>query len=112
MEGAHIMFDNIINRIRKFNVDRDWDQFHSGVHLSKALIVESAELLELYQWKDELSDIEKLKEELADVFIYAIMLSEVYRLDIAEIINKKMTINEIKYPVQKAKGKSDKYTKL
>lgn len=102
----------LIDWIKKFNIDRDWDQFHSGVNLAKALIVESAELLELYQWKDETTDIEGLKEELADVFIYAIMLADTYELDVDQIIKQKLEKNEIKYPVSKSKGKSDKYNKL
>lgn len=106
------MNKEIIKRINKFTSDRDWEQFHTGVHLAKALIIEAAELLELYQWKDEVIDIDKLKEELADVFVYSIMISEKYGFDINEIINSKMQKNEEKYPVEKAYGKSDKYNEL
>ena len=106
------MKKEVINRINKFTSDRNWEQFHTGVHLAKALIVEAAELLELYQWKDEVSDIERLKEELADVFLYSIMISEKYGFDISEIIMSKMEKNEAKYPVNKAYGKSDKYNEL
>ena len=106
------MNKEIIDRINKFTKDRDWEQFHTGVHLAKALIIESAELLELYQWKDEVSDIDKLKEELADVMVYSIMLAEKYGFDIEEIIMNKMSKNETKYPVDKAYGKSDKYNDL
>lgn len=96
----------------KFVQERDWDQFHTGENLAKALIIEAAELLELFQWKQELTDYEGLQEELADVFIYAIMLSEKYNLDIETIIRNKMTKNEAKYPVAKAFGKSNKYNEL
>lgn len=106
------MNKEVIMRINKFSKDRNWDQFHTGVHLAKALIIEAAELLELYQWKDEVSDIDKLKEELADVFIYSIRLVEKYGFDIDEIILDKMKKNEEKYPVSKAYGKSNKYNEL
>lgn len=106
------MNKEVINRINKFTKDRNWEQFHTGVHLAKALIVEAAELLELYQWKDEVSDIERLKEELADVLVYSIMLSEKYGFDINDIIMSKMAKNEAKYPIEKAYGKSDKYNEL
>lgn len=106
------MNKEVIMRINKFSKDRNWDQFHTGVHLAKALIIEAAELLELYQWKDEVSDIDKLKEELADVLIYSIRLVEKYGFDIDEIILDKMKKNEEKYPVSKAYGKSNKYNEL
>lgn len=106
------MLKEVINRINQFTSDRNWEQFHTGENLAKALIVEAAELLELYQWKDEVSDIERLKEELADVLVYSIMLSEKYGFDINDIIMSKMAKNEAKYPIEKAYGKSDKYNEL
>ena len=69
-------------------------------------------LLELYQWKDEVSDIEKLKEELADILVYSIMISEKYGFNIEDIIMSKMTKNERKYPIEKSYGKSNKYNEL
>jgi NTP pyrophosphatase (non-canonical NTP hydrolase) len=106
------MKPEIIERIKQFVRERDWDQFHTGENLAKALIIEAAELLELFQWKHEITDCEGLKEELADVFIYAVMLSEKYGLNIEEIILKKLKQNEAKYPVEKAFGKSNKYNEL
>lgn len=102
----------VIERINKFTEDRNWGQFHSGEHLAKALIIEAAELLELFQWKNEVSNVERLKEELADVLIYAVRIAEKYGLDLDEIIMSKMTKNEAKYPIAKAYGKSDKYNEL
>lgn len=104
--------EKTINRIKKFTNDRNWDQFHSGENLTKSIVIESAELLELFQWQNEIESIERLKEELADVLIYSIMLAEKYNLDIKEIINDKITLNEKKYPVIKAYGKKTKYNKL
>ena len=100
-----------IDRIRKFTEDRDWDQFHSPANLAKSIVIEAAELLECYQWNDN-ADIEAVKEELADVMNYCIQLSMVLGVDIIDIMNKKMDKTEKKYPIEKAKGVSTKYTKL
>ena len=84
-----------IDRIRKFTEDRNWDQFHSPSNLAKSIVIEAAELLECFQWSDEEYDLQHVKEELAD-----------------EIINMKMSQNEAKYPVDKAKGSATKYDQL
>ena len=101
-----------INRIRKFTEDRDWDQFHSPANLAKSIVIEAAELLECFQWSDNQYDIQHIKEELADVLVYSQNLLDKLGLDADEIINMKMTQNEKKYPVDKAKGKSSKYNQL
>lgn len=106
------MKQETINRIRKFTEDRDWDQFHSPVNLAKSIVIEAAELLECFQWSDQEYDLQHVKEELADVLVYSQNLLDKLGLDADEIINMKMTQNEVKYPVEKAKGKSDKYNKL
>lgn len=106
------MKQETINRIRKFTEDRDWDQFHSPVNLVKSIVIEAAELLECFQWSDQEYDLQHVKEELADVLVYSQNLLDKLGLDADEIINMKMTQNEAKYPVEKAKGKSDKYNKL
>ena len=106
------MKQETINRIRKFTKDRDWDQFHSPANLAKSIVIEAAELLECFQWDDEHFDEEHVKEELADVMVYCQNLIDKLGYDPDEIINKKMDKNEEKYPVEKAKGKSDKYDKL
>ena len=101
-----------INRIRKFTEDRDWDQFHSPATLAKSIVIEAAELLECFQWSDEEYDLQHVKEELADVIVYSQNLLDKLGLDSDEIVNMKMTMNEAKYPVEKAKGKADKYDML
>ncbi len=106
------MKQETIDRIRKFTEDRDWDQFHSPSNLAKSIVIEAAELLECFQWDDENFDEEHVKEELADVMVYCQNLADKLGLDSDEIINKKMDQNEAKYPVDKAKGKSDKYDQL
>ena len=105
------MRQETIDRIRKFTDDRDWDQFHTPSNLAKSICIEAAELLECFQWNDEY-DIERVKEELADVMVYCRNLLDKLELDEDEIINNKMNQNEKKYPIEKAKGKSDKYNTL
>ena len=103
---------NTIDRIRKFRNDRDWSQFHTPANLSKAISIESAELLENFLWDDKNYNKEHVLEELADVMVYCIHMADALDVDIAEIINNKMDKNEKKYPVEKAKGNSKKYTEL
>lgn len=93
-----------IDRIRKFTEDRNWDQFHSPANLAKSIVIEAAELLECFQWSDEEYDLQHVKEELADVLVYSQNLLDKLELDADEIINMKMSQNEAKYPVDKAKG--------
>ncbi len=101
-----------INSIRKFTADRDWDQFHTPANLAKSISIEANELLDCFQWSDDGYDIEHVKEELADVLVYCRNMLDRLGLDEDEIVNAKMTKNELKYPVEKAKGKSNKYTDL
>lgn len=101
-----------IERIRKFSEDRDWDQFHSPSNLAKSISIEANELLECFQWSDDNYDINDVKEELADVLVYCRNMLDKLGLDEDEIVNAKMEQNEKKYPVEKAKGKADKYNKL
>ena len=106
------MNQRTIDRIRKFSEDRDWDQFHSPANLAKSISIEANELLECFQWDDENFDIEHVKEELADVLVYCCNMLDKLGLDEDEIVNAKMTRNEEKYPVEKAKGRADKYDQL
>ena len=101
-----------IERIRKFTKDRDWDQFHSPANLAKSISIEANELLECFQWSDTDYDIQHVKEELADVLVYCRDMLDKLGLDEDEIVNMKMDQNELKYPVDKAKGKSNKYNDL
>ena len=101
-----------IERIRNFTKERDWDKFHSPANLAKSISIEANELLECFQWDEENFDLEEVKEELADVLVYCRNMLDKLNLDEDEIVNAKMKQNEQKYPVSKAKGKADKYTKL
>ncbi len=102
---------DLMDRIIKFRDDRDWAQFHTPDNLTKSLVIEASELLELFQWSNDV-DKEHLSEELADIFIYALLLLIEYNLDFNDIISNKIDKNEKKYPVDKAFGRSTKYNKL
>ena len=106
------MKDKTIQRIRDFSIDRDWDQFHSPANLAKSISIEANELLECFQWSDDNYDINEVKEELADVIVYCQDMLDKLGLDVDEIVNAKMDKNETKNPVDKSKGKSNKYNKL
>ena len=106
------MDNNTIERIRRFTEDRDWDQFHSPENLAKSIVIEAAELLECFQWSGTDYDKTKVEEELADVLVYCRNMLDKLGLDEDEIVNKKMEQNEAKYPIEKSKGSSAKYTQL
>lgn len=105
--------EELRQRVVEFTRERDWDQFHDGKNLAIALSLEASELLETFLWKNaEDADIEKIKEELADVVNYAILLADKYNLDIKQIVLDKMKRNAEKYPVEKARGTAKKYNEL
>ena len=107
-----MMKEETIKRIRKFTEDRNWDQFHSPANLAKSISIEANELLECFQWSDEDYDLAHVREELADVIVYCQNMLDKLELDADEIVNAKMTQNEQKYPVEKARDRADKYDKL
>ena len=103
----------IMKEIVRFTEDRDWDQFHNGKDLALALSIEASELKEAFLWKKpEEVNIEKVKEELADIMNYAFLIAHKYDMDIKEIILNKLKRNSEKYPVNKAKGSAKKYNEL
>ena len=106
------MTQETIDRIRKFSEDRDWDQFHSPANLAKSISIEANELLECFQWSETDYSLDHVREELADVLVYCRNMLDKLGLDEDEIVNAKMAVNESKYPVEKAKGKSNKYDNL
>ncbi len=101
---------DIIELIKKFRNDRDWEQFHDAKNLAICLNIESSELLENFLWKnaDEVN-VENIKNELADVFYTAFLLVDIYEFDLTTLIQDKLKKNEIKYPVEKYKGSNKKY---
>ncbi len=109
-------FEAINERIKKFCSDRDWSQFHDPKNLAISLQLEASEVLELFQWtKDNQAKDGKdgeMADELADVLYWVIMLANNYNIDLVTALDKKMDKNEEKYPVEKAKGSSAKYSEL
>ena len=105
--------EQILEELRVFNQERDWDQFHNGKDLAIGLSVEASELLEAFLWKSP-EDVsrDKIREELADVLNYAFQMADKYNLDIKEIMLEKIRKNAAKYPVEKAKGSAKKYNEL
>lgn len=101
--------EEIIEEIREFNQLRDWSKFHDAKNLAIALSIEASELLELFLWdRDKNINTDHLKDELADVLIYALILADRKNLDITEIIQEKIKKNKQRYPVVSSKGNSAK----
>ncbi len=103
----------LTQKLIAFRDARDWKQFHNPKELALALSIESSELLEVFLWKtSEQASKDKIKEELADVLAYAFLLAHECDLDISEIVSNKIEKNDLKYPVDQAKGSSKKYNEI
>ena len=113
---------NIKESLKKFRDDRDWNQFHDPKNLAEAISIEAGELQELFLWKDKNDVVEKIKnnavfrervgEELADVLIFCLNFANATNLDVTTIIEDKIQKASDKYPIEKAKGRSEKYNEL
>ena len=101
----------LTEKIVEFTRERDWDQFHSPENLAKSISIEAGELLECFQWNNEYS-LDEVKEELADVINYCLLMAEKLGVDAKKIVLDKMEKTAKKYPIEKAKGVSTKYSKL
>jgi dCTP diphosphatase len=101
----------LLNELREFVHERDWAKFHTPSTLAKSISIEAAELLELYQWSDEAKP-EAIAHELADVLTYCLLLADKLGLEPVKIIREKLEITKVKYPVEKSRGRSDKYDQL
>ena len=106
-------------KIIAFRNARDWAQFHDPKNLAEALSIEAGELLENFLWKTteqsrnlNAEELKNVKEELADIFIFLTYLCEEYKIDLLKEVEKKIAVNEAKYPVEKAKGSKQKYNNL
>lgn len=104
--------EDIMKKIKQFNEERDWGQFHTPENLAKSISIEANELLECFQWDSESYNKEDVCEELADVFTYCIQMAMKLDVKPEEIILKKLEKTKKKYPVEKSKGVSTKYNKL
>lgn len=107
-----IKLKDIIEALIKFRDERNWKQFHSPENLAKSVSIEAAELLENYQWGSNPRDLDNVKEEIADIVGYCLLLCEHYGFNLETILKEKIKVNNEKYPVDKAFGKADKYDKL
>ena len=109
--------ESLRNKISQFVAERDWAQFHTPKNLAMAMIVEAAELVEQFQWDTPLESQqlspekrEAVAHELADTFVYLLRIAEVLEIDLIDATNKKIELNALKYPVDKARGSNAKYT--
>ena len=100
-----------IGTLREFVIERSWTQFHTPENLAKSISIESAELLECFQWSSEV-DVERVQDELADVLTYCHLLADRLGLDPNQIVLDKLAVTRAKYPVERAYGRSDKYDEL
>ena len=103
--------ESLLETLRVFMAERDWQQFHSPENLAKSISIEAAELLECFQWNSD-GDREEVADELADILTYALLLADKLDLDPEQIIRAKLERTAQKYPVEKAKGRSTKYDRL
>lgn len=101
----------MIQALREFVEERDWAQFHTPENLAKSVSIEAAELLENYQWGSP-ANLENVQDELADVLTYCLLLADKLGMDPNEIVLEKLAKTQQKYPVEKARGRSDKYDQL
>ena len=110
------MKEETIKEVLRFRDERNWKQFHNPKDLAISICLEAAELLEIFQWSgpelDAKGKEDRIKEELADVLNYCVLMADAYGLDMDAIVLEKMKDNNAKYPVEKAKGKSNKYNEL
>lgn len=104
-------FGELNKALTDFVMERDWDQFHTPENLAKSISIEAAELLEQFQWNSD-PDFEQLRDELADVLTYCLLLAKKYGLDPEELVLTKLEKTKAKYPIDKAKGSSTKYDRL
>jgi NTP pyrophosphatase (non-canonical NTP hydrolase) len=101
----------LLAALRQFVTERNWRQFHTPENLAKSISIEASELLELFQW-NEPSDMSEVKDELADVITYCLLLADEYDLDVEKIVLEKLEKTKAKYPVEKSFGNSEKYDRL
>ena len=116
-ENMNDSLKNLRAKVNAFVAERDWAQFHTPKNLAMAMIVEAAELVEQFQWDtpQESQTLtpekrEAVAHELADTFVYLLRIAEVLQIDLIDAAHKKIALNAIKYPVDKAKGNNTKYT--
>jgi NTP pyrophosphatase (non-canonical NTP hydrolase) len=103
--------DELCEQLRAFSVERGWTQFHTPENLAKSIAIEAAELLECFQWNNDV-DAAHVKEELADVLTYCLLLANELNVSVEEIVLDKLEVTRKKYPIDKAFGRSTRYDQL
>ncbi|WP_344752604.1 nucleotide pyrophosphohydrolase [Leifsonella bigeumensis] len=101
----------LLDTLRAFVAERDWDQFHSPENLAKSIVIEAGELLECYQWSTD-ADEDRVRDELADVLTYALHLANKIGADPNQLVLDKLELTRKKYPIDKSRGSSVKYDRL
>lgn len=117
---SKLNLNEAVSALLKFRDERDWCQYHTPKNLSMSIAIESAELMEHFQWKNEdeiklyleTEGREKVQEEIADIAAYLLLLCNILEIDLNSAILEKIKKNELKYPIEKCKGKHNKYTEL
>ena len=114
MSDKNTNISELKEKVAEFIRERDWEQFHNPKDLAVSISIEAAELLEQFQWKTEQEnqDLQEIKDEIADILIYSMSLANRLDIDLSQAVTEKLEKNREKYPVEKAKGRADKYTKL
>lgn len=105
------MLEDVQKSLREFVREREWAQFHTPENLAKSIAIEAGELLEVFQWGSE-PDADHVREELADVLTYCLLLADAIGADPVEVVTSKLQSTREKYPVEKSRGRSDKYDQL
>lgn len=120
-QDTHVTLEKLKKAIEGFAVERDWEQFHTPKNLSMAIAAEAAELMEHFLWCEGTESFavldndkkrNEIAEELADILIFSLEFANIAKMDVATVIKEKMKTNALKYPIEKAKGRADKYTEL
>jgi dCTP diphosphatase len=106
-----VLGPDLVQQLREFVAERNWSQFHTPANLAKSISIEAAELLECFQWNDD-ANIDDVRDELADVLTYCMLMADGLGLDINEIVLAKLDESRSKYPVDKSFGTSTKYDRL
>ena len=109
--GGEMDLREVVNELLAMTDERDWAQFHSTENLAKSISIEAGELLECFQWGSD-ADSERVRDELADVLTYCLLLAEKLGVDPGQIVRDKLEVTRAKYPVERARGTSKKYDQL
>lgn len=106
-----MLSDATIHAVLALRDERDWVQFHTRENLAKSIAIEAGELLECFQWSAD-AELDDVRDELADVLTYAVLLADVIGADLDDLVLAKLGKTQAKYPVDRSRGRSEKYDRL